>query len=371
MNAIPLPPKPFKRRSVIAAAGAALAAVPVLAACGEDEQPVESDVDAAAIDSSKASGTIRLGYFGNVTHAPALVGLEAGVFADTLPAAAKIETTVFNAGPSAIEALFADAIDISYIGPNPAINGWAQSEGAALFILAGSTSGGAGLVVKPDITEVEDLRGKALATPQLGNTQDVAARYWLKDQGFTTDENGGGDVAVTPIENSEVAAAFDDDTVQAAWAVEPRYSDLLLKHGAVEFLNERELWEGGEFVTTHIIVAQNFYQEQPELVKAFVEGHLAALDYIAANPEEAQTAANDHIEALTDKRLDDAVIAAAFANLTFTADPIADSLQGSKEHAVEVGLLEEVDLKGIYALDILNEALRDRGEDEVSAGELA
>jgi len=362
MSTIPLPPKNVKRRSVIAAAGAALAAAPVLAACGED--------DAAGAEDT-ASGTLRLGYFGNVTHAPALVGLQAEVFKKTLPAEVTIEETVFNAGPSAIEALFADAIDISYIGPNPAINGWAQSGGQALHIIAGSTSGGAGLVVDPEITTVEDLRGKALATPQLGNTQDVAARYWLKEQGFATDENGGGDVAVTPIENSEVAAAFDDGTVQAAWAVEPRYSDLLLKHGAVEFLNERELWDGGEFVTTHVIVSKKFLDEKPALVKAFLEGHLAALDYIAANPEEAQTAANDRIESLTDKRLDDAVIAAAFANLSFTADPIAASLDGSKEHAVEVGLLEDVDLKGIYKLDPLNEVLSARGDAEVSAGDLA
>lgn len=354
-----------RRRSVIAAAGAALTAVPVLAACGDDAP------SAADADSSTASGTIRLGYFGNITHAPALVGIEAGVFDDTLPDEVTIETTVFNAGPSAIEALFAEAIDISYIGPNPAINGWAQSGGQALHIIAGSTSGGAGLVVKPDITEVEHLRGKALATPQLGNTQDVAARYWLKEQGYETDQNGGGDVSVTPIDNAEVAAAFEDGTVQAAWAVEPRYSQLLLKNGAVEFLNERELWEGGEFVTTHIIVSKTFLDEQPALVKAFIEAHVAALDYIAENPDEAQTLANDHIEALTDKRLDDDVIAAAFANLSFTADPLADSLQGSKDHAVEIDLLEEVDLKGIYALDALNQVLKDRGDAEVSAGELA
>jgi NitT/TauT family transport system substrate-binding protein len=361
MSAIPVPPKNVKRRSVIAAAGAALAAAPVLAACGADD----------AAGGGTAGGTIRLGYFGNVTHAPALVGLQAEVFKQTLPAEVTIEETVFNAGPSAIEALFAGAIDISYIGPNPAINGWAQSGGQALHIIAGSTSGGAGLVVKPEIATVEDLRGKALATPQLGNTQDVAARYWLKEQGYATDENGGGDVAVTPIENSEVAAAFDDGTVQAAWAVEPRYSDLLLKHGAVEFLNERELWDGGEFVTTHVIVSKKFLDEQPALVKAFLEGHLAALDYIAEHPEEAQTASNDRIESLTDKRLDDAVIAAAFANLTFTADPIAASLDGSKEHAVEVGLLEDVDLKGIYKLEALNEVLAARGDAEVSAGDLA
>ncbi|WP_030159430.1 ABC transporter substrate-binding protein [Glycomyces sp. NRRL B-16210] len=357
---------PLNRRSIIAAAGAALTAAPILAACGNDD-----DVSAADADSSTASGTIRLGYFGNITHAPALVGLEGGVFEDTLPEAVTIETEVFNAGPSAIEALFSDALDISYIGPNPAINGWAQSGGQALHIIAGSTSGGAGLVVKPEITEVEDLVGTALATPQLGNTQDVAARYWLKQQGYETDQSGGGDVSVTPIDNAEVAAAFDAGTVQSAWAVEPRYSQLLLNHGGVEFLNERELWEGGEFVTTHIIVSTTFLNEQPALVKAFLEAHVAALDYIAENPAEAETIANDHLEELSGNRLDDEIVSAAFANLTFTADPVAGSLGGSKDHAVEVGLLEEVDLKGIYKLDALNEILAERGDAEVSAGDLA
>lgn len=357
---------PLKRRSFIAAAGTALTAAPVLAACGSDDEPSAADAD-----SSTASGTIRLGYFGNITHAPALVGLQAGVFDETLPDAVDIETQVFNAGPSVIEALFNDSIDISYIGPNPAINGWAQSGGQALHIIAGSTSAGAGLVVKPDITEVEDLRGVALATPQLGNTQDVAARYWLKEQGYDTDQNGGGDVSVTPIDNAEVAAAFDEGTVQAAWAVEPRYSQLLLNHGGVEFLNERELWDGGEFVTTHIIVSTTFLNEQPALVKAFLEAHVAALDYIAANPEDAQTATNDHLFELSGNRLDEEIVAAAFENMTFTFDPIADSLAGSKDHAVEVDLLEEVDLKGIYKLDALNEILSSRGDAEVSAGDLA
>ncbi|THV33557.1 aliphatic sulfonate ABC transporter substrate-binding protein [Glycomyces buryatensis] len=350
-----------RRRSVLAAAGTALTAAPVLAACGSDD----------ASGGEGAGGVIRLGYFGNITHAPALVGLQAGVFEDALPSEVTIETEVFNAGPSAIEALFSGAIDISYIGPNPAINGWAQSGGQALHIVAGSTSGGAGLVVGEGITSARDLEGKSVATPQLGNTQDVAARYWLREQGYETDENGGGDVSVVPIDNSEVAAAFDGGTVQAAWAVEPRYSELVLDHGAHIFQDERELWEGGEFVTVHIIVATEFLENNPELVKAFITGHLAAIDYITDSPEEAQTAVNDHLEALSGNRLTDEVVASAFTTLSFTADPIAASLKGSADHATEVGLLDEVDLTGIYRLDLLNEALTERGDAAVSAGDLA
>jgi NitT/TauT family transport system substrate-binding protein len=346
------------RRGLLAASGVALAAGPLLAACGDDA-------------SGGSSGRVRLGYFGNITHAPALVGLQSGLFAQALPASAELTTTVFNAGPSAIEALFSDAIDISYIGPNPAVNGWAQSGGQALHIIAGSTSGGAGLVVDDGITTVADLEGKRIATPQLGNTQDVAARYWLAQQGLDTDPSGGGDVAVIPTDNAEVAAAFDGGAVDAAWAVEPRFSELVIEHGANVFLDERELWDGGEFVTTHVIVRKQFLDDNPDLVTAFLKGHLAALDSIAERPDEAQTLANDHLASLSGNRLDDAIVAAAFANLTFTADPIADSLAGSAEHAVEVGLLEPVDLTGIYRLELLNELLAERGEPEVSAGGLA
>ncbi|HEY0002740.1 MAG TPA: ABC transporter substrate-binding protein, partial [Actinoplanes sp.] len=172
----------------LALAATALLSATALAACGGDDE------ETAASPSAEAP-TIRLGYFPNITHAPALVGVNKGFFAEAL-GSTKLEAKTFNAGPAATEALFSDAIDATYIGPNPAINGWAKSNGSGLKIIAGSTSGGAGLVVKEGINTAADLKGKKIATPQLGNTQDVALRAWLKENGLNADQQGGGDVSV-------------------------------------------------------------------------------------------------------------------------------------------------------------------------------
>lgn len=309
--------------------------------------------------------TLRLGYFPNITHAPALVGVENGVFADALGDGVTLETSTFNAGPSAIEAMFADGIDATFIGPNPAINGWAQSDGAALHIVAGSTSGGAALATRPDIETVEDLKGKTIATPQLANTQDVAARHWLGEQGLETGEAGSGDVEVRPTDNSAVVGAFADGAVDGAWLVEPQLSRLLIEQDAHVLLDEAELWPGGQFVTTHLVVRAELLDERPEVVEQLIAAHVEAVDYVNSEPEAAQEAANAHLDSLTGAPLEGDVLAAAFANLEFTVDPIASSLQKSADHAATVGLLDPVDLDGVYELDILNSLLREQGHPEV------
>ncbi|MDG4764740.1 ABC transporter substrate-binding protein [Solwaraspora sp. WMMD406] len=341
----------------------ALLAGATLAACGGDDGPAQ---DASGGDQAT---TLRLGYFPNITHAPALVGVENGIFAENL-GDVTLETTTFNAGPSAIEALFSGAIDATYIGPNPAITGWAQSQGEALQIISGVTSGGAALVVKPEITSVADLRGKKIATPQLGNTQDVALRHWLKEQGYATDTSGGGDVSVVPTANSEVVAAYTSGAIDGAWLPEPHLSRLIIEHGATVLVDERDEWPGGEFVTTHLIVSKEFLAADPDVVRDLLRGHLAALDYLATEPEAAATTANDHLEALTGNRLTDEILAASMDNLTFTVDPIASSLYGSAEHAQDAGLLDPVDLTGIYQLDLLNDLLTAAGKPTVD-GEAA
>ncbi|BCJ68852.1 ABC transporter substrate-binding protein [Polymorphospora rubra] len=337
---------------MLAATAAALLATTVLAACGGDSE-------------SGGATKLRLGYFPNITHAPALVGVQNNIFKDKL-GDISLETTTFNAGPSAIEALFSNAIDITYIGPNPAINGWSESKGTALHIIAGTTSGGAALVVKPEINSVQDLRGKKIATPQLGNTQDVALRYWLKQQGLSTDTTGGGDVSITPTPNSEIITGYGSGALDGAWVPEPHLSRLILEHGAKVLKDEKEEWPGGEFVTTHLIVRQEFLEKNPDVVKKFLEGHVAAVDYVNGNREAAATAANAHLQALSGSSLKDDILAASFANLTFTVDPIAPSLYGSARHAEDVGLLDPVDLNGIYHLGPLNELLKAAGKPEVS-----
>ena len=361
------------------------------AACGSDDDassdaaPSDSEAPAAASEDTTATVaetvpetvpateapesdvTLRLGYFPNVTHAPAIIGVDTGLFQEALGTTATLETSTFNAGTEAIEALFSGAIDASFIGPNPAINGYAQSEGAALRIVAGSTSGGASLVVREGIDSPEDLAGTTLATPSLGNTQDVALRAWLLEQGYETDTSGGGDVKITPQENADTLAALQSGTLDGAWVPEPWATRLVLEGGGHVLIDEADLWPDGDFVTTHLIVSTEFLDEHPDAVKALIVGLGEAIDQAAADPAAAQLIVNDGIEAITTKRLGDETITGAWENLRFTLDPIPASLRGSADDAVAVGLLEPVDLEspGIYDLTLLNEVLTDRGEDPV------
>src|SRR3954453_10740921 len=241
----------------LALAATALLSATALTACGDDDDKASATGEAA---------TIRLGYFPNITHAPALIGVNKGYFAEALGGSTKLEAKTFNAGPAAIEALFSGAIDATYIGPNPAINGWAQSKGTGLKIIAGSTSGGAGLVVKDGINGPADLKGKKIATPQLGNTQDVALRSWLKQNGLTADQQGGGDVSVLPQDNATALQAFAQGAIDGAWVPEPNLSRMILESKGKLLVNEKDLWPNGQFVTTHLVVSQTFLKKYPETV---------------------------------------------------------------------------------------------------------
>lgn len=347
-----------------------LALVAVAGACGDDSgEGASAEGDGGLTEASslsdEPSGTLRLGYFPNVTHAPAIIGVEDRLFAEALGDGVDVEYVTFNSGTEAIEALFSDAIDASFIGPNPAINGFAESEGEALRIVAGTTSGGASLVVRSGIESPDDLQGATLASPSLGNTQDVALRAWLTQQGYETDTTGGGDVSIRPQENADTLATFQDGTIDGAWVPEPWATRLINEGGGHVLVDEAGLWPGGEFVTTHLIVATDYLDEHPANVRALVSGLLDAIGTANDDPTVAQATTNDGIERVTTSRLQDDTIAGAWENLTFTADPVASSLEGSKDDAVQVGLLEDVDLEGIYDLAILNQLLTERGEDEV------
>ncbi|GGQ40084.1 ABC transporter substrate-binding protein [Couchioplanes azureus] len=338
----------------LALAAAALVSATTLTACGDD-----------AAGAGGEATSLRLGYFPNITHAPALIGVKNGLYQQAL-GSTTFEAKTFNAGPAAIEALFSGAVDATYIGPNPAINGWATSKGTALKIIAGSTSGGAGLVVKEGINSPADLKGKKIATPQLGNTQDVALRAWLKQNGLTADQQGGGDVSVLPQDNATAVQAFAQGAIDGAWVPEPNLSRMVLESKGKILVNEKDLWPGGQFVTTHLIVKQEFLKEHPDTVKKLLQGHIAAEKYIAGDKAAAQKAVNEQLAALSGKPLKDEILSAAFQNLTFTNDPIASSLYTSAKHAEDVGLLKPVDLKGIYDLGPLNELLKADGQPAVS-----
>ena len=225
---------------------------------------------------SGAADELRLGYFANVTHAAALIGVQEGLFADEL-GDTKLTTQVFNAGPDEVEALFAGALDAAYIGPSPTINAYGQSDGDAIRIIAGAASGGAQLVVRDGIDSPADLKGTTLASPQLGNTQDVALRTWLTEQGLENSVEGGGDVTIAPTANSDVLNLFQTGELDGAWVPEPYASRLVLEGGGHVLVNEKDLWPDGEFVTTHLIVRTEFLEKYPDTVAALLRGHVAAV----------------------------------------------------------------------------------------------
>jgi NitT/TauT family transport system substrate-binding protein len=306
--------------------------------------------------------TLRLGYFPNVTHAPAIVALEKGFFAEALGSEVTIEPHTFNAGGEVVEAMAADALDVSYVGANPAINAFTVSNGEAIRVIAGTTSGGASLVVSDAITSAQDLAGTTVASPQLGNTQDVALRAWLADQGYQTDLEGGGDVSVSPQENAQILEAFRNGDIDGAWVPEPWATRLVEEGGGHVLVNEADLWPDGEFVTTQLMVATSFLEEHPDVVKRLLEGHVAAIDYVNAKAAEAQEVVATSIGDTTGAEIPEGTVAKAWQNLTFTNDPIPSSLTTSAEHAVELGLLDSADLDGIYDLTLLNEVLTDAGQ---------
>jgi NitT/TauT family transport system substrate-binding protein len=335
-----------------------------LAACGSSKKSSSS-----ATTAPKDTGpvTLNLGYFPNVTHATAIAGVEKGIFAKALGTNVTLKTATFNAGPAAVEALFSNAIDATYIGPNPAINAWSQSNGSAIKIISGATSGGAALVVKPAINSAADLKGKKIATPQLGNTQDVALRAWLKDKGLKTDAAGGGDVNIVNQENAQTLDTFKAGSIDGAWVPEPWVSRLVQDGGGKVLVDEKDLWPGGKFVTTLLVVRTAFLNQHPDVVKRLLQGQVEANDYVNKNPAEAQTVVNTGIGKLTGKKLSDAVIAASWKNLSFTNDPIASSLKTSAQHAQDAGLLKPVNLTGIFNLTTLNDVLKAAKEDTVKA----
>ncbi|MCC6496663.1 MAG: ABC transporter substrate-binding protein, partial [Propionibacteriaceae bacterium] len=224
---------------------------------------------AATAAAPRALEQVNIGYFPNLTHAPGLIADAEGRFADRFgKLGVKVSTKSFNAGPEVLQAILSGSLDISYIGPNPTVTAYIQSNGTGIRVIAGSTSGGAALVVKPAITGVEQLRGARLATPQLGNTQDIALRHWLKQQGLTATEDGGGDVSIVPQQNSAAVQAFSAGEIDGAWVPEP-FATRLVNAGGKVLVDERELWPDGRFVTTNVIARTAFVQQHPDAVRAF------------------------------------------------------------------------------------------------------
>lgn len=345
----------------------ALAVSLAAAACaGGDDRP--GDRAAQIASATRAPRTekveLRLGYFPNITHAPALIGVEDGTFARELGDLVSLRTRTFNAGPAVIEAIFAGEIDMAYIGPNPAINGFVQSNGEALRIVGGATSGGALLVVRPaaNIVTAKDFANKKVATPQLGNTQDVALRAWLQRNGLQAREQGGN-VSVIPTENANTLTLFQKGEIDAAWVPEPWATRLIQQAGGQVFLDEKSLWPQGQFVTTHIIARTAFLRENPDVVESFLRANIAVIQATKADPARARSTANAAIKSITNAALPAEVIDAAWQNLEFTWDPIAGSLKTSADNAYALGFLglKRPDLARLYDLEALNRVLQQLG----------
>ncbi|HKU03023.1 MAG TPA: ABC transporter substrate-binding protein [Arthrobacter sp.] len=324
---------------------------------------VNSGAPAATQEGAPAgnpAAELKLGYFGNVTHAPALVGVSKGFIKDEL-GSTKLSTQVFNAGPAAIEALNAGAIDATYIGPNPAINSFVKSQGQSVNIIAGAAAGGAQLVVKPEITSAADLKGKTLASPQLGGTQDVALRAWLSSQGYKTNVDGSGDVAINPTENAQTLKLFQDGKLDGAWLPEPWASRLVLNAGAKVLVDEKDLWDGslsgkpGEFPTTILIVNRQFAADHPDTVKALLKGHAKSVEWLnSAAAADKATVINAALKEAAGAELSADVIDRSLKNIVFTMDPLAGTYQKLLADGVTAGTTKQADINGIFDLRALN-----------------
>jgi len=311
--------------------------------------------------------TLRIGFFPNINHAQAVIGLGKGDFQKSLGNNVKVETFQFNAGPSAIESLLAKRIDATYIGPNPAINGFVVSDGKDVRVIAGATSAGASFVVRNDtgINSVSDLGGKKFASPQLGNTQDVALRKYLVNNGFKTTENGGN-VTVVPVANADILTLFLKKEIDGAWVPEPWATRLVNEANGRVFIDERDLWPPeGKFVTAHIIVRPDYLKENPDVIKKLVAAHINETQWINDNKGEAIKEFNVQLKKLTGKDLPEDVLAESLTRLEFTYDPIKQSLFKSANDAYDLGFLAKGEsrpnLNGIYDLVLLDQVLSEKG----------
>ena len=324
---------------------------------------------AALVPETAPAAVVKLGYFGNITHGPALVGVQKGIFAKDL-GATQLKTQVFTTGPATVEALNAGAIDAAYLGPNPALNSFVQSGGESIRIIAGAASGGAQFVVRADITDVAQLRGKTIATPQLGGTQDVALRKWLGERGLSTNTTGGGDVTINPTTNAQTLQLFQEGKVDGAWVAEPWTSRMVLQAGAKVLVNEADLWDNGEFSTTVLAVNKTFLEAHPQTVEALLRGHMESLKWLDEHPTESGTVINEALKVAIGKPLENKVIARSLSELTFTADPLAATFHTLLEHGVSVGVSKPADLKGLFELTLLNKVLKAAGGQPVTAAGL-
>jgi NitT/TauT family transport system substrate-binding protein len=350
-----------------------LAAIIIVAAA---ITPIKPPVFAQSVLSTKTNSdtstgsnsvkTLRIGYFPNINHAQAVIGFGNGDFQKALGENVNIQTTVFNAGPSAIEALLAKKIDVTYVGPNPAINGYVVSDEKDLKIIAGASSGGASFIVRNDagINSPKDLAGKKFASPQLGNTQDISLRSYLIKNGFKTTDQGGN-VAVVAVANPDILTLFLKKQLDGAWVPEPWATRLVKEGNGRIFLDERSIWPGGKFVTATIATSTDYLKNNPDVVNKLLAAHVNETLWINNHKDEAIKAFNAQTKKVTGKAIAEDELKQAFSRIDFTYDPLKLSLFQSANNAYDLGFLAKgkahPDLSGIFDLTILDQVLKSKG----------
>lgn len=317
---------------------------------------------------------IRVGHFPNLTHAQGVIGhgltrSGQGWFEQRLGTNVQIQWYVYNAGPSAMEAIFTKSLDLTYVGPNPAINAHLKSGGDEIRIVAGACSGGAALVVQSDgrIKSDADFKGRKIATPQLGNTQDVATRAWLISKGIKVTMTGG-DAQVIPTANPDQLDLFQRRDLDAVWTVEPWVTRLEREAKGKIYLEESSLWPetGGRYVTTHLVSSANFLATRKDLLAKFIAAHIELTQWIKDHATEAQQTLNQELRAEMGRGVSAETLTNAWRRLEFTYDPVSTSLLKSAADANRIGFLKtKPELSRIYALDLLNTELRGRKLPEV------
>jgi NitT/TauT family transport system substrate-binding protein len=358
-----------RRTSPLLASTLLIAATVVLAACGGTSS--SSSTSSGSGKTGSQPYQLRLGYLGNLTHAGAVIGLDRGSLTANLPSKTTVTPQAFSAGPAEVEAILGGALDAAYLGPSPAVSAYVKSQ--ALHVVAGATYGGAGLVVRPglNVQSPSELKGKTIATPELGNTQDVAARAWLAGHGLKTDPQGGGDVRVIPTANATALTEIKQGQIDAAWVPEPWLSRMVLEAHATLKVDEATLWPQGRFATTELVVTKKLLDERPDVVRGLIQGQVKTTDWITNNSVQARAEAGAALAKLTNSTLTQPVLEAAWARLFFTDDPLASSFKAEAAHARQAGLVSgSAGLNGILDLRQLNAVLQADGKPAVSSAGL-
>lgn len=313
-----------------------------------------------------SSNTVTIGFFPNITHSQALVGKQKKSFEKAFGNNVKVDWKQFNAGSSEIEAFLAGAVDIGYIGPGPAINGYTKSKGD-VQIIAGATDAGAILVSRKDekIKSVKEFANKKVAVPQFGNTQDLSLRNLLQKNGLK-DKTKGGNVEIVQADNPDIKTLLSSKQIDAALVPEPWGSRLVVETGANVVLDYKDIWRDGKYPTAVVLVRKEFLKEHPDLVDKFLKTHIELTNYIQKNSSEASNVVNDQIYNLTKKKLSKDVLDPAFKRITTTNDPERDATLEMVNLSVSTGFIKEKpDTKDLINLQPLNKALKEKGEKQL------